>query len=57
MYLTSKFELRTWIVSRSISQVIGKCIHINEFEFPRQTLLGKPLSSTVSNLKIIIRDA
>jgi len=42
-----KIELRAWIVSKSISQVLDKCMHINEFKFPRQTLFGKPLSSTV----------
>jgi len=46
-------EFHTWIVSNNISQALDKCMHINEFEFPLQTLFGKPLSSTVSNLKLL----
>jgi len=45
--------LSTGIVSKSISQVIDRGMHINEFEFPQQTLFGKPLSNTVSNSKLL----
>lgn len=62
-YSTSNFkfdpetELLTRIISESIIKFLMKCLHINESEFPRQTLFGRQLSNTGIKLEIIIREA